>query len=199
MKILRILALALIGALAIPSLNVDASSYVQDSNKTPAIVFLIRHAEKPPPEEKSSHLSPEGVRRAQWLPSLFVPSGSQPARFPRPDILFATAESKHSNREVETLMPMSVALGLPILHNYADDDFEPAAKEILSGKYAGKVVLVCWHHGRMPDLAHALGAADAPAKIGDSAFDLLWRIQWKNGKETFSALQQGFPAASATK
>jgi hypothetical protein len=199
MKILRILFFVLISALAIPSLNVGASSYVQDANKTPAIVFLIRHAEKPAPEEKSSHLSPEGMRRAQWLPSLFVASGSQLARFPRPDILFATAESKHSNREVETLTPISVALGLPILHDYLDDDFDAAAKDILSGKYAGKVVLVCWHHGRMPALAHALGAADAPAKIGDSVFDALWRIEWKEGKAAFSSVQQGFPPTGAMK
>ncbi len=48
----------------------------------------------------------------------------------------------------------------------------------------------------MPELAHALGAVDAPAKIGDDVFDPLWRIEWKDGKAVFSAVQQGFPAAA---
>jgi hypothetical protein len=202
MKILRILVLVVMSTLVVSGFNVHAGSPAstdKTASNFPSVVLLIRHAEKPALAENSPHLSPTGVRRAQILPTLFIANGAQPPRFPRPEVLFATAASKHSNREVETILPLSQALRLPISQDFADEEFDAAAKEILGGKYAGKVVLVCWHHGKMPELAHALGANDAPAKIADDDFDQIWRIEWKEGKAQFTAFQQDIHPESATK
>jgi hypothetical protein len=192
MKVRRILFLILIGTAAFPitSARARGPEAPQPGNSRPSIILIIRHAEKPAPEEKSSDLSPVGYQRAELLPTLFLANGSHTARLPIPDVLFATAMSKHSNREVETLLPLSKKLHLPINNEYADDDVGPISKEILSGRYAGKIVLICWHHGRMPDLAHALGATNTPSKIGDSVFDQIWRIDWLGGKEEFSIIPE---------
>jgi hypothetical protein len=43
----------------------------------------------------------------------------------------------------------------------ADQDYGFLANELLSdAKYAEKAVVVCWHHGNIPSLMHALGAKD---------------------------------------
>src|SRR5262245_53005143 len=55
----------------------------------PKTVLLIRHAEKPPDDEQSTSLSKRGGQRADALHRLFEPSGGRPARFPRPDAVFA--------------------------------------------------------------------------------------------------------------
>ena len=94
-------------------------------------------------------LSPVGFERAKVIPQLFG-GAAAPHNLPRPDFLFATHVSKKSNRPVETITPLSAALKLPISSEVADDDYALLAKELLSGKYAGKVVLVAWHHGKMP-------------------------------------------------
>src|SRR5262245_55288779 len=135
-------------------------------------------------------LSVRGSARAAALTSLFAPAdyrtselscalatarpdftghyipvgiaGSQP-RFATPDFIFATKESHHSNRPVETITPLRSALGLGddyYNHKHSDDDYAQVASDILTHpKYEGKVVLICWHHGKIPDLATALGAA----------------------------------------
>jgi hypothetical protein len=201
MKVNRILFFILIGVTAFPITSAQAggSQTAQTANRLPSIILMMRHAEKPAPEEKSSDLSPVGYRRAELLPTLFLPTGSQTARFPIPDVLFATAMSKHSNREVETLLPLSKKLHLPINNDFSDDEIGPISKEILSGKYAGKIVLICWHHGRMPDLAHALGATEAPSKIEDSVFDQMWRIEWLHGQEEFSIIPEALLPGDHTK
>ena len=37
-------------------------------------------------------------------------------------------------------------------------------------------MLVCWHHGRIPELAAALGATKAPGRWGDAVFDRVWVV-----------------------
>jgi hypothetical protein len=115
------------------------------SAQPPATILLIRHAEKL--TDGQMDLSPVGFERAKVIPELF--GGPAPHNLPRPDFLFATHVSKKSNRPVETITPLSVALKLPIDSTYADDDYASLAKLLLSGKYAGKVVLVAWHHGKL--------------------------------------------------
>lgn len=72
-----------------------------------------------------------------------------PATFPKPDFLFATQQSKHSNRPVETIPPLAQTVGLEINSKPADDDYAKVADDILNHpKYAGRNVFICWHHGR---------------------------------------------------
>jgi hypothetical protein len=155
-------------------------------SQTPATILLIRHGEKP---ETGIHLSPAGVERAKAIPQLF--GGLAPHNLPKPDFLFATKAGKNSDREVDTLLPLSEAMKMPIGHEVADKEFATLATELLSGKYAGKVVLVCWHHGSLPEFATALGAALPYDKWPDTQFDRIWRIDYVNGKAMLTDLPEG--------
>ena len=114
--------------------------------------------------------------------------GSQP-RFATPDFIFATKTSHHSNRPIETITPLRSALNLADGHfndKHSDDDYAKVASDILTNsKYVGKVVLICWHHGKIPALAEALGTA-APPKWPDSVFDRVWQITWQEGQATLN-------------
>jgi len=153
------------------------------AKKYPAEILLIRHAEKPPDRDASPHLSPAGEKRAKALPALFVKSDARPAPFARPDALFAAADSKKSNRPTATLAPLAKELKLPVnatFHNApggagGEKGIAELAAEVLGGRHEGKVVLICWRHGHMPDLAHALGAR-GPLKYPSPEFGRVWRI-----------------------
>ena len=116
------------------------------------IVLVMRHAEKSP-DLNDPHLTPAGVQRANSLAKYI------PAQFGKPDFIFATANSLHSSRPLETVYPLSQTIGVPIDQNYADQDYGALAN-MLRGeeKYQDKSILICWHHGNIPSLLSALGA-----------------------------------------
>jgi broad specificity phosphatase PhoE len=167
----------------------------------PHQVLIIRHAEKPPERDESVHLSPTGKDRAEHLHQLFRAPKKGQAPFPTPDVIFAARDSKHSHRSVETVTPLARKLKLTINSNYPDADFAKLAHEILhSGKYAGKTVLICWHHGMIPDLARALRAGDAPRHWKGNTFDRVWELTYqKNGQVTFRDLPQHLLRADSDK
>ena len=149
---IRFLSFALIVAL-LPAWAVSPESLPQKSHanttsdvaKAPRMVILIRHAEKPPKAEHSSDLTAIGRERAQRIPKLFLPYPG--AMLPTPDFLFATHPSRSSNRPVETLKPLEQALHLELNDRYSEDEAGRLSAELLSGKYAGKVVVV-WRSSR---------------------------------------------------
>lgn len=130
--------------------NSRAKTASQFTNTT---VLIIRHAEKP---ATGKDLSIAGVGRAKAYVSYFhsFRIDSQPAKI---DHLFATHESKNSDRPRETLVPLSDALHLKI-HTAFDlsEDRDLVGK--VSRSYNGQTILVCWHHGAIPDLLQAFGA-----------------------------------------
>jgi hypothetical protein len=82
---------------------------------------------------------------------------------------------------VETITPLAKALGLQIEANHADDDYALLAQEILTqAKYLNKVVLICWHHSKIPELTTAFGVAKPPTWSG-RVFDRVWRIDYPGG------------------
>jgi hypothetical protein len=164
--------------------------------QAPATILLIRHAEKL--TDGRLDLSPVGFERAKVIPLLFTATGPAAQHaLPKPDFLFATHVSPHSNRPVETITPLSEALGLPISHEIEDKDFATLAKELLSGKYAGKVVLVAWHHGSLPGFARALGATPPYDSWPEAQFDRVWRIDYKDGKAVLTDVPQGLMAGDS--
>jgi len=169
----------------------------QVAAKVPAVVFVIRHAEKP--LVRDPDLAPMGYTRAAALPSLFVAKDGGPGRLPRPDAIFATAPSKKSNRPVETVLPLGQALHVRINALHMDDDAPGLARDVLSGKYAGKVVLICWHHGQIPAVVAALGVTDAPAKWDEGVFDQIWKIEWVGGKARMTMLPEELLKGDSTK
>jgi hypothetical protein len=167
----------------------------------PKEILLLRHAEKPPDEAMSTDLSPAGRERAQALPRLFQKADGAPPRFPVPDYIFATHDSNRSQRPRLTITPLAKQLGLKINATYANDDYGELAHELFHDpKYAGKVVLICWHHGRIPELAWKLKAKQAPDAWDGKVFDRIWRIEYDAaGKAQFQDLPQQLLPGDAPK
>jgi len=167
-----------------------------------------------PKDDKDAgpNLSARGAARAAALPGLFLPAamsrecalehqshagltatympGKVPkaaARFPAPDFLFATAHSPESKRPRQTITPLAAALGLPINHDYGEKkkDIDALAALLRTSHYVGKTILICWHHGAIPDLATALGATGATPWAA-TVFDRIWVIDY----DTAPAIRQ---------
>ena len=150
----------------------------------PSVILLIRHGEDIGVAPHDFHLAPRGHQRAEALPKLF---GS---RLPKPQVIIATRATKGSNRPVETVEPLARALDVPIDNRYAESDYKLLARDLLSDpRYAGKVVLVCWHHGKIPRLAKALGVKGAPLWPEDQ-FDHVWVIEPEGGTARFEDVHQ---------
>jgi hypothetical protein len=118
-----------------------------------AVVLVIRHAEKP---ESGSELSAEGVERAKAYVHYFetFQVDAKPVKL---DSLFATRDSKNSNRPRLTLEPLSRALNLPLNCNFKNKEPETLAQELESTPH-GTNILICWHHEKIPDLLRDLGS-----------------------------------------
>jgi hypothetical protein len=147
----------------------------------PSQVLITRHGEKPgdPSADSAADgpgLSTQGYERAASL-AFYVPT-----TFGKPDALFATQASSNSNRPVETITPLANALGLTINDSYADDDYPALATEVLTNpQYADKLVLICWHHGKIPDLTSALGGVPPTGHWKSHVFDRVWQIDYPAG------------------
>ena len=179
------------------------------SNGTgPSQVLIIRHGEKLGSDKDGDggvDLSPLGSTRAMALPSLFVPAESQIAcalastgnqetgayapvtiqgnapRFAMPAFVFATKASSNSNRPIETVSALVAAFQPTFNGSYSDKDYGTVANLIRTGSaHVGAVVLICWHHGNIPNLAIALGIKQPPAFPG-SVFDRVWQLTFTGG------------------
>ena len=154
----------------------------------PASISLIRHAEKqlgdgPPygvsadgsPDPES--LTPRGWQRARALVGLFTPQADQPgaAILPTPTHLFASEVGPHSHslRPLETLLPLSERLGLPLDQPLLRDDLDRLVEVILA---CDGDVLVAWEHKRLPLIANRLVGEESsvPQLWPDDRFDLVW-------------------------
>jgi hypothetical protein len=71
--------------------------------------------------------------------------------------LIAAADSKGSVRSRQTLTPLRQALKMPLHMEFKDKDFQGQANDLKS-HWRGQRILICWHHGGIPGLVHALGA-----------------------------------------
>jgi len=162
------------------------------ASTAPKVIYIMRHAEKPLAEGKNPDLAMEGFKRAQALPYLFVAMPGRTVLPPllRPDFIFATAPSKNSNRPIETVTPLAKLLHERIDADYQDIEAGPLAKQVLGGKYAGKVVLICWHHGEIPHVAEALGVHGAPKKWDPDVFDQIWKIEYVDGRAEMSVVHE---------
>ena len=141
----------------------------------PARILLMRHAEKTG-EKSDYHLSQEGRKRAEKLAEYI------PATFGKPDFLLAAAPSDNSNRSIETLQPLEAATGVPLQSTYKDKQFGDLAGALLSDAiYAGKLIVICWHHGNLPSLAAALGAPKGsyPRDWDDEVFNLILDFSYR--------------------
>jgi len=168
-----ILAFVLAAAVAVPVLA-ERQRGVTATPAGPVEVLIIRHGEEP---NGGPHLNDLGRARANALINFFKDPLS------RPTSLFAAKSSRQSARSVETITPLSKALGIPIDVRFGDQDYKKLASSILhSARHDGGHVLICWHHETMTELAAALGVANPP-KWPSSQYDHVWRIRYEKGKK----------------
>lgn len=132
-----------------PILAADAQEGPKNS-----VILIIRHAENP---ANGHGLSPRGEERAKayinYFQNLTVDSKQL-----EPNAVIVAADSKHSHRPRLTVQPFAKAANLPIDNRFANKQPADVAAE-LRASYQGKIILVCWHHGQIPALLRALGAA----------------------------------------
>ncbi len=116
-------------------------------------ILLIRHAEK---LDTGLELSPEGFKRADAYVQYFhdFQLDGKPLKL---DSIFATADSKSSHRPRLTVEPLSKSLHLTVNSAFKNKAAAQFAEE-LKAKPHGKDILICWHHGQIPELIRDLGA-----------------------------------------
>lgn len=145
-------------------------------------ILIIRHAEKP---ASGNSLTPAGEKRAAAYVRYFKNFTVDSQLF-KPDYLIAATNSPNSHRPFLTISPLGKALGLPIDQKFNAKEFQKLA-DYLRAKPHGKTILICWHHGDIPQLTEALGANSkelfTTGKWPDDVF--CWVIQLRydaNGK-----------------
>ena len=177
-------AIVLLSALQAPGTS-------QAPGPRPALIILIRHAEKPDDPE-NPHLSPAGVRRAARLVS-FIMTDPAMNRFGLPVAVFATHATRHGNgqRTQETVAPLARALKLPVQTPYLGKDYAALARVILGNPaYAGKTVFICWNHEEIPQLAAALGVTPEPPKWKARVYDRVYLISYHAGQAVLVQAKQ---------
>ena len=156
---------------------------------TPAQILLIRHGEKP---DTGNQLSDIGLQRAQALRAYFE---TNPAvtKYGTPVAIFAMKQDgpDGSVRPIQTVTPLAADLKTTINEDYLKNDFQGLAKEILSNPaYNGKMVLICWEHKVIPDIAQELGVTPRPADWKGTDFWTVFEIDYTAAKvsnfKTFS-------------
>ena len=135
--------------------------------------------------------------------------GTVPAaasRFPTPQYLFATASSSDSSRPLETVTPVAQALlslNDPAIDATINSSFGNKSHEMqtlvstllkTSATYAGKVILICWHHGTIPELVEDFGVPKEQLKGWDpfpsSVFDVVMQITWSGTQANLEVRHQ---------
>jgi hypothetical protein len=129
---------------------------VADAQEGPknSVVLIIRHAENP---ANGHGLSPRGEERAEAYKNYFQ-NFTVDGKRREPEAVVVAADSKQSHRPRLTVERFAKAAKLPIDNRFANKQPADLAAE-LRANYQGKVILVCWHHGQIPALLRALGAA----------------------------------------
>ena len=60
-------------------------------------------------------------------------------------------------------------------------ELERLAKELHEPRYAGKTILVCWHHGNLPELAGKLGVKEPKNWKDATCFNDVQRRSFSSG------------------
>jgi hypothetical protein len=117
-------------------------------SKGPVRIVIVRHAEKP--ASRQPHLALRGRMRAIGLSKLLP-------KIVKPDFVFASTSTKHSARPFQTIRPTADKLGINVSTDYADKETKKLVRDLHTKAFSGKTILMCWHHGMMPQLIRELG------------------------------------------
>jgi hypothetical protein len=127
-------------------------AHAQDGPKN-SLVLIIRHAE----DADSGHgISARGQQQAEAYKDYFLNFTADSKRM-QPNVIFAAKDSKKSHRPRLTVEPFAKAAKLQIDTRFGNNQSAELAAD-LRATQQGKVILICWRHGNIPDLLGALGA-----------------------------------------
>ena len=124
----------------------------QDGPKD-AVVLIIRHAEDGGP---GRDLAPRGHERAEAYKNYFLNFTVDSKRL-EPAVILAAKDSKQSHRPRLTVEPFAKTAKLKINARFGNNQSTQLAAD-LRANHQGKVILISWRHGNIPDLLQALGA-----------------------------------------
>jgi hypothetical protein len=139
-------------AVLFASTALTSAADAQDGLKD-AVVLIIRHAEDGGP---GHDLAPRGHERAEAYKNYFLNFTVDSKRL-EPDVVLAAKDSKQSHRPRLTVEPFARAAKLKIDTRFGNSQSAELAAT-LRANHQGKVILISWRHGNIPDLLRALGA-----------------------------------------
>ena len=145
----------------------------------PAQVILIRHGEKP---EVGNELNERGWQRAYALPGFFKNNASVNA-FGAPGAIYAMAPKGEdgSVRAIQTVTPYAHDLDKKIHSDFKKMEIENLVHEIkTASQYDGKMVLICWEHKVIPQIAEAFGLSN-PQEWG-KVYDRAWVLTFRGSR-----------------
>lgn len=153
-------------------------------------ILLVRHGEKPgdPAMDAAADgpgLSPEGQARAQAYVGYFddfqasSPDGSQ-SKTAKPQWVFATADNPGTSyRPRLTVSPFADAALVPFSCCLSDKRYGDLVTQLYADKtYDDTSILICWHHGKIIDLANALLSNNGGAPMPLLSTASCWPSKW---------------------
>jgi hypothetical protein len=152
----------------------------------PAQVIIVRHAEEPDKGD-DTELSKLGHNRAKALvngilnhPSLSI--------YGNPVAIYAQAPKAegYSIRSIQTVIPLSQWLGIPINTNFVKKDYKEMVENVMDAKTNhGKTVVISWSHEMIGEIASEMGVKDGP--VWDKKdFNRYWVIRFNPKGKVFS-------------
>jgi hypothetical protein len=178
----------------------------------PQVIFLIRHAEKQVVTDGATYtgmdvtgtpnpdcLIPQGWQRAGGLANLFDTAvGTMRTDLAVPGHLYSPAYSDPvktvNHRTYETILPLSLRLGLTINNTYQEGQEAQLATAIVAND-AG-ISLVAWEHDHIPDIAANIPVVTGvvvPTVWPADRFDIIWCFTLaadRGAAYTFTALPE---------
>jgi len=159
-------------------------------------VMFMRHCEQHGPtvtdSDGNEHCSYLGSKRSRYIATLF--GNETDSRWPTPSVLYALTPTRkrHLNyREYETLLPLSEKIGVDIGTVEKDSELlaEKFANRVASGDMCDKLVVVCWKHTYMVDLAQHFGCTakkGCPQLYDEHQFDEVWLLNYMYREHTIT-------------
>lgn len=170
MKRLRLGILALTAVMLVP----------QRALAAPAVVILVRHAEKAAMPADDPDLTIAGRKRADELARVMA---AWKAAGGKVRALFAT----EFKRTQQTLAPLAAATGLPVTQVKAAET-AALVKRILA--VSSGMVVVAGHNNTVPAVIRALGGP-AGITISETEFDRLFALTGAGGSAAVVAMRYG--------
>ncbi len=136
----------------------------------PASIILMRHGEKP---DQGNELSERGWQRAKALPTLFDRIGSPVALYG-----MSPKNDDGSIRAIQTLKYVAEKFKLVIQSDFNKKETVQLISDIKKNKiYDGKIVVICWEHKYIIEIAQLLGVTQNINWPGKQ-FDRYWRLDY---------------------